>query len=150
LPLINVLPAITIGLLKIALLQDDGLLLAASFAGGAVAAGLSFLAWSSAVIRAMSQVDDLTVLPNVRFAPIVLKNSMLKPTVIADSFSLSGREIESMMGPRQVDQASLFYEFSLERHFPGAHLLRAIDRSSISQTFAATCRRLMLDWPAFD
>src|ERR1043165_1155961 len=33
-----------------------------------------------------------------------------------------------MMGLRQVDQAPLFYEFSLERHFPSAHLLRAIDR----------------------
>src|SRR3981189_1412713 len=33
-----------------------------------------------------------------------------------------------MMGPRQVDQAPLFCEFSLERHVPGAHLLRAIDR----------------------
>src|ERR1700686_5320458 len=33
-----------------------------------------------------------------------------------------------MMGPQQVDQAPLFYEFSLERHVPGAHLLRAIDR----------------------
>ena len=32
-----------------------------------------------------------------------------------------------MMGPRQVDQAPLFYEFSLERHVPAAHLLRAID-----------------------
>ena len=33
-----------------------------------------------------------------------------------------------MMGPRQVDQAALFYEFSLERHVPADHLLRAIDR----------------------
>src|ERR1700736_1518424 len=33
-----------------------------------------------------------------------------------------------MMGPQQVDQAPLFYEFSLERHVPAAHLLRAIDR----------------------
>src|SRR4051812_32032112 len=33
-----------------------------------------------------------------------------------------------MMGPRQVEQAALFYEFSLERHVPAAHLLRAIDR----------------------
>src|SRR5215210_6785253 len=33
-----------------------------------------------------------------------------------------------MMGPRQVDQAALFYEFSLERHVPGGHLLRSIDR----------------------
>ena len=62
------------------------------------------------------------------FARIVLKNSVLKLTVIADSFRPTGREIESMMGPRQVDQAPLFYEFSLERHVPAAHLLRAIDR----------------------
>jgi transposase len=33
-----------------------------------------------------------------------------------------------MMGERQVDQAALFYEFSLERHVPQDHLLRAIDR----------------------
>src|SRR5215218_7287038 len=33
-----------------------------------------------------------------------------------------------MMGPRQVDQAALFYEFSLERHVPAGHLLRSIDR----------------------
>ncbi|MDR6284505.1 transposase [Methylopila jiangsuensis] len=33
-----------------------------------------------------------------------------------------------MMGERQVDQATLFYEFSLERHVPQDHLLRAIDR----------------------
>jgi transposase len=33
-----------------------------------------------------------------------------------------------MMGERQVGQAALFYEFSLERHVPSEHLLRAIDR----------------------
>ena len=33
-----------------------------------------------------------------------------------------------MMGPRQVDQAALFCEFSLGRHVPATHLLRAIDR----------------------
>ena len=33
-----------------------------------------------------------------------------------------------MMGPRQVDQAALFYEFSLERHVPATQLLRSIDR----------------------
>ena len=33
-----------------------------------------------------------------------------------------------MMGPRQVNQAALFYEFSLERHVPATHLLRSIDR----------------------
>jgi hypothetical protein len=33
-----------------------------------------------------------------------------------------------MMGPRQVAQGALFYEFSLEAHVPAAHLLRLIDR----------------------
>jgi hypothetical protein len=33
-----------------------------------------------------------------------------------------------MMGHRQVEQAALFYEFSLERHIPANHLLRSIDR----------------------
>src|SRR5215471_14287009 len=32
-----------------------------------------------------------------------------------------------MMGERRVDQGCLFYEFSLERHVPADHLLRAID-----------------------
>src|SRR6186997_52657 len=32
-----------------------------------------------------------------------------------------------MMG-RQVEQAALFYEFSLDRHVPADHLLRSIDR----------------------
>jgi transposase len=34
----------------------------------------------------------------------------------------------AMMGDRRVDQAALFYEFSLERHVPTDHMLRAIDR----------------------
>jgi len=33
-----------------------------------------------------------------------------------------------MMGHRQVEQAALFYEFSLEGHVPVDHLLRSIDR----------------------
>jgi transposase len=33
-----------------------------------------------------------------------------------------------MMGERRVAQEALFYEFSLERHVPANHLLRAIDR----------------------
>jgi transposase len=33
-----------------------------------------------------------------------------------------------MMGERRVDQAKLFYEFSLDRHVPHDHLLRAVDR----------------------
>src|SRR5215813_13178156 len=35
---------------------------------------------------------------------------------------------QSMMGDRKVQQDALFYEFSLERHVPEKHLLRAIDR----------------------
>ena len=33
-----------------------------------------------------------------------------------------------MMGHQLGEQAALFYEFSLERHIPGDHLLRSIDR----------------------
>jgi len=33
-----------------------------------------------------------------------------------------------MMGERTGMQAALFYEFDLDRHVPGNHLLRAIDR----------------------
>src|ERR1700751_5183743 len=33
-----------------------------------------------------------------------------------------------MMGHRQVEQAALFYELSLEKHIPADHLLRSIDR----------------------
>ena len=33
-----------------------------------------------------------------------------------------------MMGHRQVEQAALFYEFSLEGYIPADHLLRSIDR----------------------
>jgi transposase len=33
-----------------------------------------------------------------------------------------------MMGPRQVEQGALFYNFSIDAHVPADHLLRAIDR----------------------
>ncbi len=33
-----------------------------------------------------------------------------------------------MMGERTWHQEALFYEFSLERHVPADHLVRAIDR----------------------
>jgi transposase len=33
-----------------------------------------------------------------------------------------------MMGPRQVEQDALFYEFSIESHVPADHLVRSIDR----------------------
>src|ERR1700759_5202961 len=42
------------------------------------------------------------------------------------SVYLAGLKI--MMGHRQVEQAALFYEFSLEKHIPADHLLRSIDR----------------------
>ncbi len=32
------------------------------------------------------------------------------------------------MGHRQVEQAALFYEFSLEKYVPPDHLLRSMDR----------------------
>lgn len=32
-----------------------------------------------------------------------------------------------MMGPRQVAQGALFFEFSLKAHVPADHLLRRID-----------------------
>jgi transposase len=33
-----------------------------------------------------------------------------------------------MMGPRQVEQGALFYNFSIDAHVPANHLLRSIDR----------------------
>jgi pimeloyl-ACP methyl ester carboxylesterase len=42
--------------------------------------------------------------------------------------SLLEAGLRIMMGHRQVEQAALFYEFSLERHVPQDHLLRSIDR----------------------
>lgn len=47
-----------------------------------------------------------------------------------------------MLGPRQVDQAALFYEFSIEGHIPADHMLRAIDPLSI-------CRQFEESWPVF-
>lgn len=48
-----------------------------------------------------------------------------------------------MMGP----QATLLYEFSLERHVPATHLLRAIDRfvDLLEMLFAHLKRILRLD-----
>jgi hypothetical protein len=45
-----------------------------------------------------------------------------------------------MIGPRKVDQAALFYEFSLERHVPATHLLRSIDRFVDMPDVGATWR----------
>ena len=45
-----------------------------------------------------------------------------------------------MMGERRVVQEALFYEFSLERHVPAGHLLRAIDRVIDLSTLRAHLR----------
>src|SRR5580700_1859094 len=42
--------------------------------------------------------------------------------------SLREAGLRIMMGHRKVEQAALFYEFSLDRHVPADHLLRSIDR----------------------
>jgi hypothetical protein len=34
-----------------------------------------------------------------------------------------------MVGPRQVEQGALFYNFSIDAHVPADHLLRSIDRA---------------------
>ena len=43
-----------------------------------------------------------------------------------------------MMGERRVDQSALFYEFSLERHVPADHMLRAIDVPPSAPTHPAS------------
>ena len=56
-----------------------------------------------------------------------------------------------MMGERQVDQSALFYEFSLERHVPADHLLRAIDRFvDLGDVRTRSGAVLQHDGPAFD
>lgn len=42
-----------------------------------------------------------------------------------------------MMGERRVDQGALFYEFSLERHVPEDHLLRAVDIDGVRAHLAS-------------
>lgn len=49
-----------------------------------------------------------------------------------------------MMGERRVDQSALFYEFSLERHVPADHMLRAIDRFVALDGLRAHWRRSTL------
>ena len=53
-----------------------------------------------------------------------------------------------MMGERRVNQEALFYAFSLERHVPAGHLVRAIDgfidlsdlRSRLAPFYSSTGR----------
>ena len=46
-----------------------------------------------------------------------------------------------MMGERRVAQEALFYEFSLERHVPADHLLRAIAAWWTCRDSARICGR---------
>jgi len=46
-----------------------------------------------------------------------------------------------MMGERRVDQAKLFYEFSLERHVPQDHRSAPLIASSIWTACGRTWRR---------
>jgi hypothetical protein len=67
------------------------------------------------------------LLSDVRFTPDCVENSGCEQS---EALIHSGVEAwdEAMMGEQQIDQAALFYEFSLERHVPADHMLRAIDR----------------------
>jgi len=53
-----------------------------------------------------------------------------------------------MMGPRQVEQGVLFYNFSLDAHVPADHLLRSIDALSSCRNYAASWRRFTARWVA--
>ena len=57
---------------------------------------------------------------------------------------------QSMMVGRQVEQGSLFYDFSLERHVPAGHLLRSIDRFVELGELGANWPVLQRHWPALD
>jgi transposase len=60
----------------------------------------------------------------------------------------------TMLGPKQVMQEALFYEFSLERHVPEGHLLRRIDalmdfsgvRDHLAPFYSNTGRPSVMDW----
>ena len=52
-----------------------------------------------------------------------------------------------MMGPRQVEQGVLFYNFSLDGHAPADHLLRSIDRFV---DLSDRCRELALFYSRWD
>ena len=48
-----------------------------------------------------------------------------------------------MMGHRQVEQAALFYEFSLDKHIPADHLLRCMS-SLLPQSGHSSLHRVCL------
>ena len=64
-----------------------------------------------------------------------------------------------MMGPRQVEQGALFYNFSIDAHVPADHLLRSIDRfvdlSELRRDLAPfyncqRCRAILPPWARAD
>jgi hypothetical protein len=55
-----------------------------------------------------------------------------------------------MMGERTVLQEPLFFGFSLERHAPADHLLRAIDRFVDLDGVRSTSRRSAVPSPSLD
>ena len=61
------------------------------------------------------RMADVKFSANVRFVPIVSKNSTVEAKEFADSFRPLGGRVELMMGERRTDQAAQYYEFSLER-----------------------------------
>ena len=63
---------------------------------------------------------------DVRFVRIVLKKSVA--CLVCRWFTVIESGGAAMMGPRQVAQGALFYEFSIEEFVPAGHPLRGIDR----------------------
>ena len=51
-----------------------------------------------------------------------------------------------MMGPKQVAQGALFYEFSIEDHVPRDHILRTIDRRDMAHALVLSGQMLPLCW----
>ena len=63
------------------------------------------------------------------FGSILLKNArLLCGSAFTDSVLVEKQGAESMMGPRQVEQGALFYNFSLDAHVQADHMLRSVDR----------------------
>ena len=65
--------------------------------------------------------------PRVSFEPISLKKSLLRRGKSPDSFGFGGGEDLEVMD-KQAAPAKLLYDFEIESHVPGDHLLRQVDR----------------------
>jgi hypothetical protein len=70
---------------------------------------------------------------------LLKKAAVAKPKIsMMQSVQLTGLKI--MMGHRQVEQAALFYEFSLERDIPADHLLVTMAAGVTAPTRKSSCR----------